>query len=81
MGGGVRKPLALGNGEAPAEWSSDLDHDGIPDDKEPAQAHAWERAWKTDQRNALLDDNGNGQTNLDEYLAKLVQDLSPSDNP
>ena len=60
---------------------ADLDHDGIPDDKEPPQAHAWDRPWKSDQRNALLDDNGNGQTNLDEYLANLVQDLSPSDNP
>ena len=44
-------------------YPADLDHDGIPDDKEPPQARAWERPWKSDQRNALLD--GDRQPNFD----------------
>ena len=56
----------------------DADKDGVPDDREPTAPANRDPEWKNDPRNAQLDDDGNGRTNLEEYLTEIV---SESSNP
>jgi hypothetical protein len=50
---------------------ADADGDGIPDEREPV-ASGRNPAWQQDPRNAAMDDDKDGSTNLEEYLNSLV---------
>jgi hypothetical protein len=50
----------------------DADSDGIPDEREPVTAGR-SPAWTQDPRNAAMDDDKNGLTNLEEYLNSIAQ--------
>lgn len=49
----------------------DTDGDGIPDELEPVSPGR-NPAWFNDERNASMDDNQDGMTNLEEYLNTLA---------
>lgn len=52
----------------------DADKDGVPDDREQTTPANRSPEWKNDPRNAQLDDNGDGRTNLEEYLTEIVSE-------
>ncbi|MGB3118998.1 MAG: hypothetical protein WBE58_09265, partial [Verrucomicrobiales bacterium] len=54
----------------------DADKDGVPDDREPTAPANRDPEWRNDPRNAQLDDNGDGRTNLEEYLTEIVSESS-----
>lgn len=57
---------------ATATPPEDADGDGIADDAEPSEPASREPKWKDDSRNAQLDEDGNGVTNLEEYLIDVI---------
>lgn len=54
----------------------DANKDGILDDREPSAPANRLPEWKNDPRNAQLDYNGDGRTNLEEYLTEIASELS-----
>jgi hypothetical protein len=74
QGGLVNTPEDAGGWPAlpTANAPLDSDKDGIPDDKEPDLPPNRVPHWKHDPRNAHLDDDGDGHTNLEEYLTEIT---------
>jgi hypothetical protein len=74
QGGLVNNPEDAGGWPAlpTAAAPLDSDKDGIPDDKEPDFPPNRLVHWKNDPRNAQLDDDGDGHTNLEEYLTEIT---------
>jgi hypothetical protein len=50
----------------------DADGDGIPDEREPVTAGR-SPAWTQDPHNAVMDDDKDGLTNLEEYLNTIAE--------
>jgi hypothetical protein len=74
QGGLINTPEAAGGWPVlpTAAPPLDSDKDGIPDDKEPDLPPNRVPHWKHDPRNAHLDDDGDGHTNLEEYLTEIT---------
>ncbi|MEZ5303057.1 MAG: hypothetical protein R3F11_20805 [Verrucomicrobiales bacterium] len=74
QGGLINNPSDVGGWPSLSteEAPTDSDRDGIPDDEEPGRLSGRDPKWENDPRNAQLDDEGDGWTNLERYLTEIV---------